>query len=162
MRVNPLQTAQFREMMQRHIAECIGFLFENNEHFAVACETRHILFDPPLPEHISMHFQETVLFVLTGYTYDVAQIDTENLYFEAGFGEENFGSNVTVPLLAIKQIFVRETPILLNVAEPAPQLLKADKEEQELRIADDDSKRKRSMEALLNNPENQKLLKKKE
>ena len=91
-------------------------------------------------------FNEAVLFILTGYTLESAFRKDDTLVFEAGFGAENFGSVVTVPLLAIKQIFLGETPLLLNHATlPMPSSPKATN----------------SMEALLNNPENQKLLKKK-
>jgi len=55
---------------------------------------------------------------------------------------------VTIPLIAIKQLFVSEYPILINIVS-------ADDIEEEKQEEVD------SMSALLNNPENAKLLKNK-
>ena len=146
MQVTLLQSREYREMMQRHIAETLDLLLSADSDFAVACEREHLRFDPPLPDDIMQTFNEAVLFILTGYTLESAFCKDDTLIFEAGFGADNFGSVVTVPLLAIKQIFLGETPLLLNYASlPMPSSPKA----------------ANSMEALLSNPENQKLLKKK-
>ncbi len=72
----------------------------------------------------------------------------DELIFEAGFGQENIGSFVSVPLSAILQIVIEETPILINLSIP--------KEPEEK----DNGGVEKSMEALLSNPENQKLFKK--
>ncbi len=142
------QTSQYRTLMDEHLTKTIIYLFEQNQEFAIACETKYITFEPELPEGIKESFNETVLFVLSGYTYETAQIEKEVFTFEAGFGSDNFGSLVTVPLLAIKQIFVEDHPIVINLASPAV-------------LQKSRGNVKNSMEALLNNPENKKLLKKK-
>ena len=147
--MNLFQTAQYRTLMKEHIHNTVIYLFEQNQDFAIACETRHVTFDPELPSEIQETFNETVLFVISGYTFESAKINEEYFIFEAGFGSENFGSTVQVPLLAIKQLFVGEHPVVINLAEPAAVQKQADKA-------------KNSMEALLNNPENKKLLKKKQ
>lgn len=149
MTINLFQTPEFRAMMQEYLSDTIGYLFEKDQEFAIACQTKHIDFSPPLPEHIKSTFKETVLFVLSGYTYQSAKLDEDFFTFEAGFGMENFGSTVTIPLLAIKQVFVGETPVLLNHANPPYKFEETPK-----------ASRKNSMEALLNNPKNKKLLKK--
>jgi len=146
MTINLFQTPQYRELIQEHIEKTIGYLFTKNQEFAVACEIKHVTFNPELPPSIQETFQETVLFILSGYTYESAKLEDGYFSFEAGFGSENFGSTVTLPLLAIKQLFVGDHPIVFNLAHPL------DKEK---------SLNKSSMEALLNNPENKKLLKKK-
>ncbi|AKF25540.1 hypothetical protein YH65_09245 [Sulfurovum lithotrophicum] len=154
MTMNLFQTAQYRTLMKEHIHKTIIYLFEQDQDFAIACETKHVTFDPELPAEIKETFNETVLFVISGYTFESAKINDEYFIFEAGFGSENFGSAVHVPLLAIKQIFVGEHPIVINLAESAIVPKQADKAK--------NSKAKNSMEALLNNPENKKLLKKKQ
>jgi hypothetical protein len=146
MTINLFQTPEYKTLMQEHISRTIGYLFSKDQEFAIACDVKHVHFDPELPSEILKDFKETVLFVLSGYTYESSKLEGEYLSFEAGFGEENFGSTVTIPLLAIKQLFVGENPIILNLAQPTP---KAEVSKQS------------SMEALLNNPENKKLLKKK-
>jgi len=146
------QSPAYQELIASHLDKTIQFLFENNQEFALACETKFLHFDPELPQEIFENFGESVLFILTGYTYETAQLGDEYFSFEAGFGEENFGSLVTLPILAIKQIFVGEYPIAINISEP---IAHPNKEES---IEAGSSK---SMEALLSNPENKKLLKKK-
>jgi len=146
MTINLFQTKEYKTLMQEHITKTISYLFEKDQEFAIACEIRYIDFTPALPDDILESLKETVLFVLSGYTYETAKLEGENFSFEAGFGSENFGSTVTMPLLAIKQIFVGEHPLVFNLAQPAPKV---------------ELSKKSSMEALMNNPENKKLLKKK-
>ena len=149
MTINLFQTPEYKKLMEEHIEKTIGYLFNKNQEFALACEIKYVSFTPELPSEIKETFNETVLFVLSGYTYETAKLEEEYFYFEAGFGADNFGSTVSVPLLAIKQVFVGDHPIVLNLAEPV------NKEEVS------DVSKKSSMEALLNNPENKKLIKKK-
>ena len=119
---------------------------KKNSEFAIACEIEHITFTPELPANILETFKETVLFILSGYSFETAKLEEGYFSFEAGFGENNFGSTVTVPLLAIKQLFVGDNPIVMNFAQPHKKK---------------EASAKNSMEALLNNPENKKLLKNK-
>lgn len=152
MTMNLFQTHEYRTLMQKHLSETIDYLFKKNQEFALACEVKYITFSPELPSSIKDSFDHTVLFILSGFTLETAQLEEEYFSFEAGFGSDNFGSVVSVPLLAIKQIFVGENPIVINFADP---LIK-DREKRE-----ESASKKSSMEALLNNPENKKLLKNK-
>jgi len=146
MTINLFQTLEYRSLMQDHIEQTIGYLFEKTQEFAIACEIKYVHFSPELPENIKETFKDTVLFILSGYTFETAKLEEGILYFEAGFGDDNFGSTVAVPLLAIKQLFVGDNPVVLNLAHP---------EEKK------ETSSKNSMEALLSNPKNKKLLKKK-
>ena len=154
MTINLFQTPEYRKLMQSHISDTISYLFSKNQEFALACEVKTITFDPQLPPEILNSFNDTVLFILSGYTLESAQLDEDHFSFEAGFGSENFGSLVTIPLLGIQQIIIGgDTPVMINHAKPV--LEKEGKEESESQKALKSS----SMEALLNNPENKKLLK---
>jgi len=144
MPLNNLQQPAFQEIMQEHIFNTIEFLFKSNQEFGVACEIEYVEFDPTLPQEIQGSLPEVTLFMLANYSFESARLTEDRLQFEAGFGSENFGSLVQIPLLAIKQIFVGEYPILINIAAPSEPVEEVD-----------------SMSALLNNPENAKLLKKK-
>jgi len=146
MTINLFQTPQYRALIEEHIEKTIGYLFNKDQEFALACEIKHVHFNPELPSDIKETFDETVLFVLSGYTFETAKLDSKEFSFEAGFGSDNFGSTVTLPLLAIRQVFVGDNPIVLNLAQPAGK---------------EHTSKKSSMEALLNNPENKKLMKKK-
>lgn len=152
MTMNLFQTPEYRILMQEHISETIDYLFKKDQEFALACEVKYITFSPELPSDIKDSFDHTVLFIISGFTFETAQIKEGYFSFEAGFGSDNFGSVVSVPLLAIKQIFVGENPIVINFADP----LTKNKEKKE-----GSTPKKSSMEALLNNPENKKLLKNK-
>lgn len=147
MTINLFQTPTYKKIMQTHILQTIEYLFDKNQEFALACEIESIDFSPELPREIKESFDDTVLFVISAYSFETAQIDENYFSFEAGFGSENFGSTVNVPILAIKQVFVGDHPILFNLS-------KYEKEKKE------ETSKKLSMEALLSNPENKKLLKK--
>jgi len=146
MTINLFQTPEYRTLMEEHMEKTIGYLFQKDQEFALACEIKYVQFDPELPSNIKESFNETVLFIISGYAYESAKLEEGYFSFEAGFGSENFGSVVTMPLLAIKQVFVGDNPIVFNLAHPFEKKK---------------ASTKNSMEALLNNPENKKLLKKK-
>lgn len=152
MTINLFQTPEYRTLMQTHISQTIDYLFQKNQEFALACEIKYITFTPELPSSIQESFDDTVLFILSGYTFESAQLEKNYFSFEAGFGSDNFGSTVSVPLLAIKHISVGDNPIVINHAKPV-----SERDERKEASASKQS----SMEALLNNPENKKLLKKK-
>jgi len=150
MSVENLETQEFKELMQEHILKIIAYMFNLNQEFGIACEVSDVLFTPTLPTDISESLPEITLFMLANYSFESARVDDDFLSFEAGFGNENFGALVEIPILAIKQLFVGEYPILMNIATPATTTTIPKREEE---VVD-------SMSALLNNPENAKLLKK--
>ena len=157
MTINLFQTPEYRTLMQSHILQTIEYLFSKNQEFALACEVRTITFNPELPTEVLDSFNETVLFILSGYTLESAHLEDGYFAFEAGFGADNFGSLVTIPLLGIQQILIGgDTPIMINHAK-----LRIEEEEEEEKEESDSQKalKSSSMEALLNNPENKKLLK---
>ncbi|MEJ2500020.1 MAG: hypothetical protein P8Y65_02615 [Campylobacterales bacterium] len=153
MLINILNDEKFVDMMQRHIEELMLYLFEHDQNFGILCKIEHLSFEPALPEHITKEFRPMTLFYLAGYTYDSARIDGDRLIFEAGFGAENIGSFVTVPLPSIMQIIIDETPIFINHA-----VYKTEREPEE---EESDGGIENSMAAFLSNPENEKFLKKK-
>lgn len=143
----------FAFIMQKNLEDIILHFFEKEQNFGILCKLESISFDPPLPKNISAEFRPLTLFFLAGYTFETARIEENALVFEAGFGSENFGSIVNVPLLSIMQIIIDETPIFINLANveaSAP----ANKEVDLGGIEN-------SMASFLSNPENSKFLKKK-
>ena len=140
-----LQDKELAAILKNHATDLLLYLFEKNQEFSVLVETSSVTFNPMLPEDIASKLPEFTLFVLMNYTFESAHIHEGNLIFEAGFGPENFGSVVTVPIEAILQIIVDETPIFVN--------LTASVQKQRTEPKD-------SMEAWLSNPENRRFLKK--
>lgn len=141
------QSDTYRSLMQNHLYNTIAFLLEKGQEFGVAAEVEYITISPELPRPVLRSFGDTALFVLAGYTFESAYMEKTSLCFEAGFGEENIDAHVAIPLLAVKQIFVGEYPIAINIASPY------------VHAEVPENASTRSMDALLSNPENQKLLK---
>lgn len=135
--------------MKRHIKTTVEFLLSHGHNFSVLTNVNEISFNPPLPKDIIDTFKPITMFVLAGYTFESCCIDEHDITFEAGFGAENFGSFVSIPILSILQVIIEETPILINLSVESKDVKK-----------DDKKGIKRSMEALLSNPENKKLFKK--
>jgi len=144
---SPFQSAEYRKIQKDHLRRTLAFLLENGVEFSLTARIGYLDFDPELPEEIRRGLAPLSLFALSGYTFESCTVDEEALFFEAGFGRENVGAYVRVPLLAIVQVFVGEYPVAVNLAEPVS--------ERELPDVG------HSMDALLNNPENRRLLKKK-
>lgn len=150
---NLIEDRDFAKIMQKNIENLIILLFEKDQNFGILCKIEHITFEPALPKEISTEFRPMTLFFLAGYTFDTATIVEEKLVFEAGFGSDNFGSIVSVPLWSIMQIIVDETPLLINLSNYKNESIKHIKKA-------DDGGVENSMASFLSNPENSKFLKK--
>jgi hypothetical protein len=151
---NVIDERGFAQIMKKSIQDVIIHFFEREQNFGILCKIEEVSFNPPLPEEINAEFRALTLFFLAGYTFETARIEDDMLIFEAGFGADNFGSVVTVPLLSIMQIIIDETPVLINLS-----VYKESEQEKEVESIDDKGV-KNSMASFLNNPENSKFLKK--
>ena len=116
-----LQNNKFRKLKEKHAKEILEFLIPNKEEFDILCSTANINFNPTLPKDITSAFGEILVFTIANYTLSTAKIIDDKLTFEAGFGEENIGSVVTIPLNNIIQITEEETPLFINVSATIPQ-----------------------------------------
>jgi len=151
---NIIDEPGFAQIMKKSIEDIIIHFFEIEQNFGILCKIEEVGFDPELPDTIKSDFRALTLFFLAGYTFDTARIEDDCLVFEAGFGGDNIGSIVTVPLLGIMQIIVDETPIFINLS------VYKEENEQDEKIVKDSDGVKNSMDSFLNNPENSKFLKK--
>ncbi|MDX9813534.1 MAG: hypothetical protein WC144_05135 [Sulfurimonas sp.] len=133
---------KFAGVMQESIRGVLSYFVEEQKPFGVLCRVANTSFEPPLPKDIVQNFSDVALFVLAEYTLQSATIKNDALVFEAGFGSENIGSEVSVELLGVAHIVVDEVPVFINVANP----IKKDELEN-------------SMASFLNNPENSKFFK---
>ncbi len=141
-----LGDSEFSQLMKMHIAEILELLMQRGQFFSILTNITNISFEPALPAEITSNFKPITLFVIAEYTFESSSIDDEFLYFEAGFGQQNVGSVVTVPLNSIVQILIEETPIFINLAM---ELVPEKKEESV----------KKSTNIFLSNPENKGLIK---
>ncbi len=145
-------------MMRQHILDMLSYLFDKGQHFGILCKIEEVTFNPELPDYMKDGFAHLTLFFLAGYTYESAYVEEDHIVFEAGFGNENFGSVVSVPLLSIMQIIVDETPIFINLSEyKATQEDKGAPQQESV----DEKSVENSMNVFLSNPENEKFFKKK-
>ena len=117
-----IENKEFQEIKKKHAKELLFFLLDNiKDEFSILCNLDGIEFNPELPEHIKSAFKDVIMFVLANYTLSTAKIENDTLIFEAGFGEENFGSVVSVPLENIIQILHFETPLFINISATLPK-----------------------------------------
>ncbi|WP_152633214.1 hypothetical protein [Aliarcobacter butzleri] len=109
-----IENPNYKELIEKQIQDIIVFLLDNNQEFSITANITPISFNPALPEEIKSQLHKFSLFVLSNYTYTTIEINEEFLSFEAGFGNENFGSVVKIPLHAIFQIIVEDSILYLN------------------------------------------------
>ncbi|MCB9096432.1 MAG: hypothetical protein R2837_05295 [Aliarcobacter sp.] len=109
-----IENEEYKVLVEKQIKENILFLLEKNQEFSITANIQPITFNPELPNVIKEQMHKFSLFILSNYTYTTVQIDDNFLSFEAGFGSENFGSVVKIPLHAIFQIIVDESILYLN------------------------------------------------
>lgn len=136
----------FSELMVFHQRDIIEMLLQKKIFFSILTHVDEITYDPVLPSEISSNFKPITLFVIAEYTFESCSIDDENLYFEAGFGHQNVGSFITVPLNSIVQIVLEDTPIFINLS------IRHKKKEKDTNI-------KSSTNIFLSNPENKDFIK---
>ncbi len=136
------ESKAYQELIQKNNYNTLEFLLKEGVDFGIVAYTQFINFNPEIPETV-IQFDKYALFMIAGYSKESALLEKNSFSFEAGFGESNYGSLLTIPLEAIAQIIVGEDIVTLSHFEP--------KEKKEP---------KNSMDLLLNNPENQSLLKK--
>jgi hypothetical protein len=148
---NVINDKDFAYLMQKHIQDLIIHFFDKEQNFGILCKIEDVSFEPTLPDDINSEFRPLTLFFLAGYTFETARIENDYLVFEAGFGTDNYGSLVSVPMLSIMQIIVDETPILINLANYNKERI--------LKKEIDGDGVKNSMASFLSNPENSKFIK---
>lgn len=147
---NLLGSEDFHALMKKHAKEVIELLLKRGVNFSILTNIADVTFDTPLPAEIRQNFKPITMFFLAGYTFESTQLYNGKMSFEAGFGSDNFGSLVSLPVEAILQIIIEEIPVFINLSTPPKSVAKAPKE----------NGLRRSMEALMSNPNNQKLIKK--
>ena len=145
-----LASEEFHGLMKKHAKEVLETLLKQGANFSILTNIADVTFDPALPSHISQNFKPITMFFLAGYTFESTQVYNGRISFEAGFGSDNFGSLVSLPVEAILQIIIEEIPVFINLSTPPKPMVQVPKE----------TGVKRSMEALMSNPDNQKLIKK--
>ena len=109
-----IENNEYKNLVEKQIKENVLFLLEKKQEFSITANIQPISFTPELPKVIKDQMHKFSLFTLSNYTYSTVQIDDNYISFEAGFGNENFGSVVKIPLYAIFQIIIDESILYIN------------------------------------------------
>ena len=109
-----IENNEYKSLVEKQIKENVLFLLEKKQQFSITANIQPISFTPELPKVIKDQMHKFSLFTLSNYTYTTVQIDDNYISFEAGFGNENFGSVVKIPLYAIFQIIIDESILYIN------------------------------------------------
>ena len=152
-----IHSDKFCESMNESTKEIIAFMLETGVEFGVICSTDEVVFEPQLPPEILKNIKPIALFVLSNYSFESAYIDSSGtvLYFEAGFGADNYASLVGIEIANIIQIVVEDTPVFINVCAGREK----PKKKKPIVDKNEPSTTDRSMEKLLSRAENKKFLK---
>ena len=135
------ESEKYIQLVKQNNYNIIDFLLKEGLEFAIITYTNVIEFNPKIPKEI-IEFDKIARFNVYAYSFESSTLTKDSLTFEAGFGEENYGSVLTIPLEAIHQILLDEITLSLNYHEPKLK------------------QKQNSMDILLNNPKNLELLKK--
>lgn len=111
-----LKDSVFCDLMKNHSKECLEYLLERNRGFNIVVNLKNVKFNPELPKEISDNFSNLIMFELGNYTLESAFLEDDFLIFEAGFGNENFASTLSVPFNDIIQINLKNQPIFINLS----------------------------------------------
>ena len=109
-----LEDEDYKEMIEGQIFELIGHLLNKQQEFSITVNIKAVEFEPEIPDTISKNFQPFTVFALANYTYSSIELTDTHISFETGFGPQNFGSVVTIPLFALFQIVVSDSILFLN------------------------------------------------
>ena len=138
-----IENEDYEILVESQIKQNIDFLLSKDQEFSITANIEPINFEPELPAAIKKQMLKFSLFVLSNYTYSTVQIENQFLTFEAGFGSENFGSFVKIPLHAIFQIVVDDSILYINSVATVDKFNK--------------NMKKNSFNVFKNNPNNKKF-----
>lgn len=138
-----IEDVEYKKLVEVQIKETIVFLLNKNQEFSITANIDSASFTPELPEVIKNNMHKFSLFILSNYTYSTIQVNEMYISFEAGFGNENFGSVVKIPLHSVFQIIVDESILFINSVATVEKFNK--------------DLKKNSFNAFKNNPNNKKF-----
>lgn len=142
---NIIENIEYKDLVSSQVKDTINFLLKQNEEFAITANIDAVTFDPELPKATLEQLSKFSLFILSNYTYTTIKLDDSAIYFEAGFGSENFGSTVRVPFFSVFQIVIDESILFVNSVATVDKFNKDVNE--------------KSFNVFKNNPNNKNLIK---
>lgn len=126
---NIINSREYRDITTKQIKELLSFLATNNEEFGLTANLSGVTFTPDIPQTIKRHFTKYTLFALANYTLESLELHDNFITFEAGFGEENFGSLCKIPYYAIFQLSIDNSILYINPAATVEKYFMSEEEE---------------------------------
>lgn len=142
---NIIENSEYKDLVSSQVKDTIQFLLDQSQEFAITANLDAVKFDPELPSNTYQQLSKFSLFVLSNYTYSTIKLDESYIYFEAGFGSENFGSNVKIPFYGVFQVVVGESILFVNSVATVDKF--------------NEDNQKKSFNIFKNNPNNKNLIK---
>jgi hypothetical protein len=152
--IDIVEDINYKEIVEGQIFELCEYLVENNAEFSITANIKVIEFTPDMPKSIYKSFQPFTMFSLMNYTFESIELTETHLVFEAGFGAENFGAVVKIPLFAIFQVIVDESILFINPTATVEKFINQKNDSSKV----DEDQEKRSMNAFTMNRKNKDLL----
>ena len=152
--IDVVENINYKNLVEKQIFELFEFLINNDNEFSITANIKAAEFSPSMPDSIRESFQPFTMFSLMNYTYESIELTSTHISFEAGFGAENFGSVVTIPLFAIFQVIIDESILFLNPVATVDKFLNTKNNIEE----DDSDQQARSMNAFKMNKKNKNLI----
>lgn len=150
----------FENLQSQYCQSILRFLLKSQVYFSVVSAIKDVRFSPVLPEHIIKSFRPISLFAISYYAFDSLRIEDRGISFETGFGEENIGSYVEIDYENILHIVASKNQkdcILFSRVSLSLDLSEQKSEQEFDEVLDEDLKR--SKQAILSHPHNQKFFK---
>ena len=151
--IDILEDINYRQLMEGQIQEIIHYLLEHNEEFSLTSNINGVSFNPEIPKPIKENFSKFTMFSLSNYTYSTIVVSQDSISFEAGFGEENFGSVVTVPFYAIFQLVANDSILFVNPTATVEKYFLKENMDKSV-----ENQKSRSRNAFSMNPKNKNLI----
>ena len=140
-----LHSEDYKKLVEKQVYETIEYLLDNSMEFSITANIGLVEFNPALPTQVSQQLQKFSLFSILRSNYALISFELHDGFvtFETGFGSENFGSVVKIPLHSIFQIVVDESILYINSVATVDKFNENPKE--------------KSMNAFKNNPNNKRF-----
>ncbi len=151
--IDVIEDIKYRNLMEEQIRDIIDYLLVHNEEFSITANLNGVNFNPEIPKTIADNFSKFTMFTLSNYTYSTIEVTDNDISFEAGFGEENFGATVTIPFYGIFQLVINDSILFVNPTATVEKYFL--EENQDINKKDQAS---RSRNAFSMNPKNKDLI----
>jgi len=149
---NVIENNNYKKMIESQVFDICNYLINSNNEFSITANIEAMESEPEIPDAIFESFAHFTMFSLVNYTFQSIELTSTHISFEAGFGSENFGSVVKLPLFTIFQIVIEESILYLN------PIATIDKFVDELDDKIEEVQHQRSLNAFTMNSKNKDLI----